>query len=128
MTDPPVATPGTGAGAVWLQRLASARAPRDDLAEPRRRQIDGDWAGTAELWTELGCPYEVAMGLLDATDEQALREALTIFSGLGASAPARASPGRRCAACASVRFRADRGPRPVRIHSGSPSASVRFST
>jgi hypothetical protein len=89
MTDPPVATTGTGAVAVWLQRLASARAPRDDLAEPRRRQIDDDWAGTAELWTELDCPYEVAMALLDATDEQALREALTSFTGLGASAPAR---------------------------------------
>jgi DNA-binding CsgD family transcriptional regulator/tetratricopeptide (TPR) repeat protein len=78
-----------GAVAVWLQRLASGRAPRDDLAEPRRRQIDGDWAGAGELWTALGCPYEVAMALLDATDEQALREALTIFTGLGASAPAR---------------------------------------
>ena len=89
MTDPPVATPGTAARPVWLQRLGSARAPRDDLAEPRGRQIDGDWAGAAELWTELGCPYEVAMALLDATDEQALRQALTIFTGLGASAPAR---------------------------------------
>jgi DNA-binding CsgD family transcriptional regulator/tetratricopeptide (TPR) repeat protein len=78
-----------GAVAVWLQRLGSARAPRDDLAEPRRQQVDGDWARAAELWTELGCPYEVAMALLDAVDEKALREALTIFTGLGASAPAR---------------------------------------
>ena len=78
-----------GAVAVWLRRLASARAPLDDLAEPCRRQFDGDWAGAAELWTELGCPYQVAMALLDAIDEQALRAALTIFSGLGASAPAR---------------------------------------
>jgi DNA-binding CsgD family transcriptional regulator/tetratricopeptide (TPR) repeat protein len=78
-----------GAVAVWLQRLGSARAPRDDLAEPRRQQVDGDWARAAELWTELGCPYEVAMALSDATDEKTLREALTIFTGLGASAPAR---------------------------------------
>jgi DNA-binding CsgD family transcriptional regulator/tetratricopeptide (TPR) repeat protein len=78
-----------GAVAVWIQRLASGRAPRDDLAEPRRLQIDGDWARAGELWTALGCPYEAAMALLDATDEQALREALTIFTGLGASAPAR---------------------------------------
>ncbi len=78
-----------GTVAFWLQRLGSARAPRDDLAEPRQRQVDGDWARAAELWTELGCAYEVAMALLDATAEQALREALTIFTGLGASAPAR---------------------------------------
>ena len=77
-----------GAVAVWLQRLTSARALGDDLAEPRQRQIDGDWARAAELWTELGCPYEAAMAMLDAADEQALREALTIFTGLGASAPA----------------------------------------
>jgi hypothetical protein len=70
-----------GTVAVWLQRLGSARAPRDDLAEPRRRQINGDWARAAELWAEIGCPYEVAMAQLD-----------------------------------------------VRIRSGSPSASVRFST
>ena len=77
-----------GAVAVWLERLTSARALGDDLAEPRQRQIDGDWARAAELWTELGCPYEAAMAMLDAADEQALREALTIFTGLGASAPA----------------------------------------
>jgi DNA-binding CsgD family transcriptional regulator len=78
-----------GTVAVWLQRLGSARAPGDDLAEPRRRQIEGDWASAAELWTELGCPYEAAMSLLDAIDERALRKALTIFTGFGASGPAR---------------------------------------
>ena len=106
MTAPPVATPHRGAVAVWLQRLGSARVPRDDLAEPRSRQIDGDWARAAELWTELGCPYEVATALLDATDEQALREALTIFTALGASAPARVTR-QKCAAWASTRFRSD---------------------
>ena len=78
-----------GAVAVWLRRLGSARGSQADITEPRRLQIDGDCAGAAERWTELGCPYEAAMALLDATDEQSLREALTIFTGLGASAPAR---------------------------------------
>jgi DNA-binding CsgD family transcriptional regulator/tetratricopeptide (TPR) repeat protein len=78
-----------GAVAVWLRRTASARAPRDDVAEPYLRMIEGDWTRAAQLWTGLGCRYEAAMALLDATDELALREALSIFTGLGASASAR---------------------------------------
>jgi tetratricopeptide (TPR) repeat protein len=78
-----------GAVAVWLQRTASARAPRHDVAEPYRCLIEGDWVRAAHLWTELGCRYEAAMALLDATDEPALRKALSIFIGLGASASAR---------------------------------------
>lgn len=116
-----------GTVAVWLQHLATARAPRDDLAEPRRRQLDGDWAGAAELWTELGCPYEAAMSLLDATDERALREALTIFTGLGASGPARVTRQKmRRLGIASIPVGPQ--PRPVRIRSGSPSASARSLT
>ena len=75
------------------RRLAAAdrlrRPPRGDVAEPYRRQLEGDWAEAAQLWTGLGCPYEAAMALLDATDEPALREALRIFTDLGASATAR---------------------------------------
>jgi DNA-binding NarL/FixJ family response regulator len=51
--------------------------------------LEGDRARAAQLWTELGCRYEAAMALLDATEQPALREALSIFTGLGASASAR---------------------------------------
>jgi DNA-binding CsgD family transcriptional regulator/tetratricopeptide (TPR) repeat protein len=78
-----------GAVAVWLRRTGSDRPPRGDVAEPGRRQIEGDWAKAAQLWTGLGCPYEAAMARLDATDEPGLREALRIFTDLGASATAR---------------------------------------
>lgn len=78
-----------GAVAVWLRRTGSARAPRGDVAAPFRRQVEGDWEKAAQLWTDLGCPYEAAMSLLDATDEAALRGALRIFEDLGASATAR---------------------------------------
>ena len=78
-----------GAVAVWLRRTASARPPRHDVAEPYQRMLEGDQARAAQLWTALGCRYEAAMALLDATDEPALREALSIFTGLGASASAR---------------------------------------
>jgi DNA-binding CsgD family transcriptional regulator/tetratricopeptide (TPR) repeat protein len=78
-----------GEVAVWLQRTGSARPPRGELAEPYQRHIDGYQEKAAQLWTDLGCPYEAAMALLDATEEAALRQALAIFTSLGASAAAR---------------------------------------
>lgn len=77
-----------GAVAAWLRRTGSHLSPRDDLAEPYRLQVAGDWEHAARLWTGLGCPYEAALALHDATHETALREALRIFIGLGASAAA----------------------------------------
>jgi DNA-binding CsgD family transcriptional regulator len=53
-----------------------------------RLQAAGDWDAAARLWTGLGCPYEAALALYDAPEEAALREALKIFTDLGASAAA----------------------------------------
>ncbi len=78
-----------GGVAVWLQSTASARPPRGELAEPCRLQVEGDWQQAAAAWTGLGCPYNAAMALLDATGETPLREALRIFTDLGASPAAR---------------------------------------
>ena len=80
---------GRGALAVWLRRTGSARRVSGDLAEPYRRQVEGDWAGAARLWRDLGCPYEAALALLDAAEEGALREALQILTGLRAAAVVR---------------------------------------
>jgi DNA-binding CsgD family transcriptional regulator/tetratricopeptide (TPR) repeat protein len=77
---------GRGALAVWLRRTGSGRELPRDLAEPYQRQLDGDWAGAARLWLDLDCPYEAAMALLDSTDEDSLREALQILTGLRAAA------------------------------------------
>jgi DNA-binding CsgD family transcriptional regulator len=79
---------GRGAVAAWLRRTGSPRPPRGELAEPCRLQAAGDWAEAARLWTSLGCPYETALALHDAPDEAALRDALKIFTGLGALAAA----------------------------------------
>ena len=38
------------------------------------------------VWAGLGCPYEAALALHDASEESALRQALQIFTGLGAPA------------------------------------------
>ena len=77
---------GRGAVAVWLARTGSGRSLPADVAEPYQRQLDGDWAGAARFWQDLGCPYEAAMALLDSTDEDDLREALQILTGLRAAA------------------------------------------
>ena len=74
-----------GAVAVWLMRTGSARGPRGTVAGPYQRQLDGDWAGAARLWEDLGCPYEAALALLGSSEEDALRGALQIFSDLGAT-------------------------------------------
>jgi DNA-binding NarL/FixJ family response regulator len=51
--------------------------------------LAGDWRRAAQLWAELGCPYERARALADG-DEEARLEALSMFDGLGA-APAAAA-------------------------------------
>ena len=79
----------SGAVGVWLRRTGSARSPRGELAEPYQHQLNGHWEKTASLWADLGCPYEAALARLDASEEGALREALSMFTELGASAAAR---------------------------------------
>jgi DNA-binding CsgD family transcriptional regulator len=78
-----------GAVAAWLRRTGSSRRPRGELAEPYRQQLSGHWEKAAQLWTDLNCPYEAALVRLDAAEEGALREALSTFTELGASAVAR---------------------------------------
>ncbi len=78
-----------GGVGVWLRRTASARPVRGAVAEPYRWQLQGDWRRGAQVWTDLGCPWDAAMALQDARDEAALREALSIFDDLGAAAAAR---------------------------------------
>ncbi len=78
-----------GAIAAWLRRTGSTRSIEGGLAEPYRLQIEGDWDKAAQLWSNLGCPYEAALALLDSTEEAALRRALDIFAELGAPAAAR---------------------------------------
>ena len=80
---------GRGAVAVWLRRTGSPRPPRGELAAPYQLQLDGDRSGAARRWTELGCPYEAALALLESTDEAALRKALWTFIDLGAPATVR---------------------------------------
>jgi DNA-binding CsgD family transcriptional regulator/tetratricopeptide (TPR) repeat protein len=78
-----------GAVAVWLRRTGSSRPPRGDVAEPYQRWLEGHHEKAAQLWRDLGCPYEAGLALLGAADEPSLREALRIFTDLGAAPAAR---------------------------------------
>ena len=72
----------------WLWRIGSPRPSRGELAEPYRLVVAGEWEEASRLWTDLGCPYEAALALHDSTEETALRQALQIFTRLGALAAA----------------------------------------
>jgi DNA-binding CsgD family transcriptional regulator/tetratricopeptide (TPR) repeat protein len=58
--------------------------PAAAVAAPYQLSISGDWRRAADLWSELSCPYEAALALGDADDEDALRGALNQLQVLGA--------------------------------------------
>jgi DNA-binding CsgD family transcriptional regulator len=96
--------------AYWRWRAGIEENLPPGAAEPYAIQMDGDWARGAELWTEIGCPYEAALALADADDEHALRQSLDELQRMGAS-PAAAIVARRLREL-GIRGLA-RGPRPA---------------
>jgi DNA-binding CsgD family transcriptional regulator len=96
--------------ACWRWRAGIREEVPPRAAEPYALQISGQWARAAELWTRRACPYEAALALAEADDEDALRDALAQLNELGAR-PAAAIVQRR------LRERGvrglPRGPRPA---------------
>jgi DNA-binding CsgD family transcriptional regulator len=80
--------------AYWRWRAGLLDGPPPAAAEPYARQIEGDWRRAAELWADIGCPYEAALALAEADDQQALRRSLDELQRLGAQ-PAAAMVARR---------------------------------
>src|SRR5262249_38313552 len=70
--------------AVWRRRAGVDEPVPPGLAAPYTLQLGGEWARAAELWRELGFPYEAALTLADAHEEEPLREALDELQLLGA--------------------------------------------
>jgi DNA-binding CsgD family transcriptional regulator/tetratricopeptide (TPR) repeat protein len=60
------------------------RLARGAAAEPYALSIAGEWARAAERWREIGCPYEAALALADAEQEEPLRQAYDELQTLGA--------------------------------------------
>jgi DNA-binding CsgD family transcriptional regulator len=57
--------------AYWRWRAGIEEETPPGAAEPYALQIAGDWRRAADLWAELGCPYEAALALADADDDDA---------------------------------------------------------
>src|SRR6266511_4422059 len=79
-------------------------------AEPYELQLAGEWGRAAELWQALGCPYEAALALADADEEEPLRQALKELQRLEAR-PAAAFVARRLRERGARGL--PRGPRPA---------------
>jgi DNA-binding NarL/FixJ family response regulator len=66
----------------------------DAVAEPYAAELAGEWGRAAELWTELGCPYDAGLALASADEDELLRWSLDELQRLGAQ-PAAAIVARR---------------------------------
>jgi DNA-binding CsgD family transcriptional regulator/tetratricopeptide (TPR) repeat protein len=72
----------------WRRRAGFDDDPPVEPAEPFAALAAGDWQRAAEYWRGVGRPYETAMALAEADDEEPLRDSLDELNRLGARAPA----------------------------------------
>jgi DNA-binding CsgD family transcriptional regulator/tetratricopeptide (TPR) repeat protein len=101
----------TGELAYWRWRAGLCdELPAGAAAEPYALSIAGESAAAAELWRELGCPYEAALALADSADPVAVRRSIDQLQQLSAR-PAVAIVARRLRE-QGVRG-VPRGPRPA---------------
>ena len=87
----------------WRRRAGIDDPVPERVAAPFAAELAGDWARAAELWREIGAPYDEAIVLACSDDETAIRRGLAALEQLGA---------RPAAAVAARRLR-DRGARDV---------------
>jgi DNA-binding CsgD family transcriptional regulator/tetratricopeptide (TPR) repeat protein len=93
----------------WRWRAGVEEEVPSEAAKPYALQLAGEWKPAADLWEELGCPYEAALALADADDDGALRRSLHELQRLGAG-PAAAIVARRLRGRGAQGL--PRGPRP----------------
>lgn len=99
-----------GEMAYWRWRAGIQVEIPPGAAEPYALQIAGDWRRAAELWIQIGSPYEAALALADADDLDTARHALDELHRLGAR-PAASIVARRLRTTGARRL--PRGPRPA---------------
>ena len=95
--------------ACWRRQAGIQEDVAGAAAQPFAAQLRGDWQRAADLWNEIGCPYEAALALADAEDEQVARRSLDELQALGAR-PAAAIVARRLRERGASGL--PRGPRP----------------
>ncbi len=99
-----------GSVAAWLGRLGQPVPVPASWPAPYVLELAGDHRGAAEVWDEIGRPYDAALARLGGTDEAVLRQALAGLDALGATAAAAAARQRmRTFGIKSI----PRGPRPA---------------
>lgn len=67
----------------WMWKAGAIDGPPDRAAVPFDLHMRGDWEAAADLWNQIGCPYERGLALADG-DTDAMLEAIEIFDRLGA--------------------------------------------
>jgi DNA-binding CsgD family transcriptional regulator/tetratricopeptide (TPR) repeat protein len=72
----------------WRRRAGVRDEVALQLRGPFSAQIAGEHLEAAKQWTQLGCPYEAALALADADQEEPLRRALEKLQQLEARAAA----------------------------------------
>jgi DNA-binding CsgD family transcriptional regulator/tetratricopeptide (TPR) repeat protein len=70
--------------ACWRRRAGTHDRLLVGVPQPWAAELAGDWRRAAELWTALDSPYEAALALAEANEEEALRQALAELQRLGA--------------------------------------------
>jgi DNA-binding CsgD family transcriptional regulator len=71
--------------ASWRRRAGIIDVLSDDeTTGPYRLELEGEWTAAAAQWQELGCPYEAALALAGADDQNLLRHALDQLHALAA--------------------------------------------
>lgn len=73
-----------GEWSYWRWKLGDLTEVPQGIARPFALQMGGKPLEAAEIWHELGCPYEAARALSESEDEAALKTTLTEFERLGA--------------------------------------------
>ena len=73
-----------GALANWRRLAGIKESPPANACQPYALQLAGDWKGAATAWSALSGPYETALALFEAGDEDSLRRALDAAHRLGA--------------------------------------------
>ncbi len=96
--------------AVWRRRAGAREDVHAKIQERYRAELNGDFARAASMWSALGCPYDAALALAGAADEDLLRGSLATLQRLGAR-PAAAIVARKLRELGASGV--SRGPRPA---------------
>jgi len=74
--------------AVWRRRSGIADEVFVQLPGQYEAELAGDWDRAAKIWTDLDAPYEAAIALSGAENEESLRQSLAELQRIGARAAA----------------------------------------